>query len=147
MDYISICSPNYLHDSHIRFALRSQSNAICEKPLVLNPWNYDGLSEFEQETGRNVFNVSQVRLHPSIQALREKIMNGPADHIYDITLEVCPFEYFFSLRVDYLALLANYIVVFNQVFADIKVVGLDLCLGIFDHPAHHCSSTSRDHPG
>ena len=51
VDYISICSPNYLHDSHIRFALRSQSNAICEKPLVLNPWNYDGLSAFEQWDG------------------------------------------------------------------------------------------------
>lgn len=86
VDYISICSPNYLHDSHIRFALRSQAHAICEKPLVLNPWNYDGLSEFEKETGKKVFNILQLRLHPSIMALREKILAGPKDRIYDIDL-------------------------------------------------------------
>jgi len=87
MDYISICSPNYLHDSHIRFALRSQAHAICEKPLVLNPWNYDGLKEYEKETGKSVFNILQLRLHPSIQALREKVKNGPADHIYSVKLK------------------------------------------------------------
>jgi UDP-N-acetyl-2-amino-2-deoxyglucuronate dehydrogenase len=86
VDYISICSPNYLHDSHIRFALRSQAHAICEKPLVLNPWNFDGLADFEKETGKKVYNVLQVRLHPSIQALRDRIKSGPVDHIYDITL-------------------------------------------------------------
>lgn len=86
VDYISICSPNYLHDSHIRFALKSQAHAICEKPLVLNPWNYDGLSDFEKETGKKVFNILQLRLHPSIRALREKILAGPKDRIYDIDL-------------------------------------------------------------
>ena len=86
VDYISICSPNYLHDSHIRFALRSQANAICEKPLVLNPWNFEGLADFEKETGKKVFNVLQLRLHPSIIALREKIRNGPKDKIHDIDL-------------------------------------------------------------
>ncbi len=86
VDFISICSPNYLHDSHIRFALRSQANAICEKPLVLNPWNYDGLADYEKETGKKVYNVLQVRLHPSILALREKIMKAPRENIYDITL-------------------------------------------------------------
>ncbi len=86
VDYISICSPNYLHDSHIRFALRSQANAICEKPLVLNPWNFDGLADFEKETGKKVFNVLQLRLHPSIKALREKIRKSPKDKIYDIDL-------------------------------------------------------------
>ena len=86
VDYISICSPNYLHDSHIRFALRSQSHAICEKPLVLNPWNYEGLADFEKETGKKVFNILQLRLHPSIRALREKILAGPKDKIYDIDL-------------------------------------------------------------
>jgi UDP-N-acetyl-2-amino-2-deoxyglucuronate dehydrogenase len=86
VDYISICSPNYLHDSHIRFALRSQANAICEKPLVLNPWNVDGLAEYEKETGKKVYNVLQLRLHPSIKALREKIMNGPKDKIHDLDL-------------------------------------------------------------
>lgn len=86
VDYISICSPNYLHDSHIRFALRSQSHAICEKPLVLNPWNYEGLADFEKETGKKVFNILQLRLHSSIRALREKILAGPKDKIYDIDL-------------------------------------------------------------
>jgi len=86
IDYISICSPNYLHDSHIRFALRNGAHAICEKPLVLNPWNFDGLSEFEKETGKNVFNVLQLRLHPNIIKLRESILNGPKDKVYDIDL-------------------------------------------------------------
>ena len=85
-DYISICSPNYLHDSHIRFALRYGADAICEKPLVLNPWNIDALSEIEKETGRKVNTILQLRLHPSIIALREKIKNGPKDKIYDIDL-------------------------------------------------------------
>jgi UDP-N-acetyl-2-amino-2-deoxyglucuronate dehydrogenase len=86
VDFISICSPNYLHDSHIRFALRSGANAICEKPLVLNPWNYDGLSEFEKETGKKVYNILQLRLHPSIMKLREKILSAARDKNYDIDL-------------------------------------------------------------
>jgi UDP-N-acetyl-2-amino-2-deoxyglucuronate dehydrogenase len=86
VDYISICSPNYLHDSHIRFALRNQANAICEKPLVLNPWNIDGLVEIEKESGSKVYNVLQLRLHETIIALREKIKSAPKDKIYDIDL-------------------------------------------------------------
>jgi UDP-N-acetyl-2-amino-2-deoxyglucuronate dehydrogenase len=86
VDYISICSPNYLHDSHIRFALRSQANAICEKPLVLNPWNFEGLTDYEKEMGKKVFNILQLRLHPTIKALREKIRKGPKDKIHDIDL-------------------------------------------------------------
>ncbi len=86
VDFISICSPNYLHDSHIRFALRSGAHAICEKPLVLNPWNFDGLAEFEKETGKKVFNVLQLRLHASIIRLKEKIRQGPRDKVYDIDL-------------------------------------------------------------
>lgn len=86
IDYVSICSPNYLHDSHIRFALRHGADAICEKPLVLNPWNVDALAEIEKETGRRVFTILQLRLHPSIIALREKIQNGPKDKVYDVEL-------------------------------------------------------------
>ena len=86
VDYVSICSPNYLHDSHIRFALRSGAHAICEKPLVLNPWNVDAISEIEQEYGTNIFNILQLRLHPSIIELRKKIQEGPADKIHDIEL-------------------------------------------------------------
>jgi len=86
LDYISICTPNYLHDSHIRMALRSGSNAICEKPLVLNPWNLDALEDIEKEYNRKVNTILQLRLHPSIIALKEKIDNGPKDKIYDVDL-------------------------------------------------------------
>lgn len=86
IDYMSICSPNYLHDAHIRFALRSGADAICEKPIVLNPWNIEGLAEMEKETGRKVYNILQLRLHQAIIDLKEKIKNGPKDKIYDIDL-------------------------------------------------------------
>jgi UDP-N-acetyl-2-amino-2-deoxyglucuronate dehydrogenase len=86
IDYVSICSPNYLHDAHMRLALRNDAHAICEKPLVLNPWNLDALSELEQETGKRIFTILQLRLHPAIIALREKIKNGPADKVYDVNL-------------------------------------------------------------
>jgi UDP-N-acetyl-2-amino-2-deoxyglucuronate dehydrogenase len=86
VDYVSICSPNYLHDSHIRFALKQGADAICEKPLVLNPWNVDALVEMEKETGRKVNTILQLRLHPSIITLREKVQNGPKDKIYDVDL-------------------------------------------------------------
>ena len=86
IDYVSICSPNYLHDSHIRFALRHKADAICEKPLVLNPWNVDALEEIEKETGKKVFNILQLRLHPSIMELKKKMDAGPKDKMYDIDL-------------------------------------------------------------
>ena len=86
IDYVSICTPNYLHDSHIRFALRQGTDAICEKPLVLNPWNIDALAEIERETGGHVFNVLQLRLHPVIKKLKEDIDNGPKGKVYDIDL-------------------------------------------------------------
>jgi UDP-N-acetyl-2-amino-2-deoxyglucuronate dehydrogenase len=71
--HVSICSPNYLHDAHIRFALRSGADALCEKPTVLNPWNLDGLEEVEREAGRRVWTVLQLRLHPVIRSLRERV--------------------------------------------------------------------------
>lgn len=86
VNYVSICSPNYLHDSHIRFAMRNGADAICEKPLVLNPWNIDALGDYEKETGKKVWNILQLRLHPSIIELREAVKNGPADKIYDVDL-------------------------------------------------------------
>jgi UDP-N-acetyl-2-amino-2-deoxyglucuronate dehydrogenase len=86
IDYVSICSPNYLHDSHIRFALRHQAEAICEKPIVLNPWNVDALQEIENETGHKIYTVLQLRLHPKIKELYETIMNGPKGKVYDIDL-------------------------------------------------------------
>jgi UDP-N-acetyl-2-amino-2-deoxyglucuronate dehydrogenase len=84
--YVSICSPNYLHDSHIRFTLRSGADAICEKPLVLNPWNIDALKEYETQTGRRVWNILQLRYHPAILALKQRVENGPKDKVYDIDL-------------------------------------------------------------
>ena len=78
IDYVSICSPNYLHDSHVRFALRSDADAICEKPLVLNPWNIDGLKEIEEATGRRVNTILQLRVHSDIVALKERVEAEPA---------------------------------------------------------------------
>ncbi len=86
VEYVSICSPNYLHDAHIRLALRNGAHAICEKPLVLNPWNLDGLEEIEQERGKKVFNILQLRLHPSLIALKQKIDVLPKDKVHDIDL-------------------------------------------------------------
>jgi len=85
LDYISICSPNYLHDAHIRFGLRSGSDVICEKPLVLNPWNIDGLAEIEQQSGRKVNTILQLRLHPAIQALKERVAQSNERHSVDLT--------------------------------------------------------------
>ena len=86
IDFVSICTPNYLHDSHMRFALRQHADAICEKPLVLNPWNVDALSEIERETGKKIFTILQLRLHPSIIALKNKIAAGDPKKVYDIDL-------------------------------------------------------------
>lgn len=86
IDYVSVCSPNYLHDSHIRFGLRHDADVICEKPLVLNPWNVDALEEISQETGKKVYNILQLRLHPSVIALRERVANAPADKKFDVDL-------------------------------------------------------------
>ncbi len=86
IDYVSICSPNYLHDSHIRFALRHQAEAICEKPIVLNPWNIDALQEIENETGRKISTILQLRLHDKIKELHDKIKNGPKGKIYDVDM-------------------------------------------------------------
>ncbi|RLD58697.1 MAG: oxidoreductase [Bacteroidetes bacterium] len=86
IDYVSICSPNYLHDSHIRLALRNNCDAICEKPIVLNPWNLDALAEIEKENEKRIYNILQLRYHPSIIKLKKEIDSGPKDKIHDIDL-------------------------------------------------------------
>ncbi len=86
IDYVSICSPNYLHDAHIRMALRNEANAICEKPLVLNPWNLDGLEKIEQETGKRIFNILQLRHHPSILSLKDEVEKTDKDKKHDVEL-------------------------------------------------------------
>ncbi|HWI17046.1 MAG TPA: Gfo/Idh/MocA family oxidoreductase [Vicinamibacterales bacterium] len=83
VNYVSICSPNHLHDAHIRLALRTGADAICEKPLVINPWNLDALQEIEQETGRRVHTILQLRVHPQLMALREQLASQSGRH------EVC----------------------------------------------------------
>jgi UDP-N-acetyl-2-amino-2-deoxyglucuronate dehydrogenase len=85
IDYVSICSPNYLHDAHVRFAMRSGADAICEKPLVLNPWNLDGLAELAARTNRSVSTILQLRLHPAIQQLRERVA-AERGRIHDVDL-------------------------------------------------------------
>ena len=86
VDFVSICSPNYMHDSHIRLALRNDAHAICEKPVVLNPWNIDALNVIQNETNRKVYTIFQVRLHPAIVALKEKISKGPENKRYALDL-------------------------------------------------------------
>lgn len=86
IDYLSICSPNYLHDSHIRFGLRQGADVICEKPLVLNPWNVEALDQLQQETGRQVFNILQLRLHPDIIALKEKVQASDPSKVFELDL-------------------------------------------------------------
>jgi len=87
LHFVSICSPNYLHDAHCRFALRIGADAICEKPLVLNPWNVDALEEIERETGRSIFNVLQLRLHPSVIKLKESVGQNPTGKRHQINLQ------------------------------------------------------------
>lgn len=86
IDYVSICSPNYLHDSHMRFALRSDADAICEKPLVLNPWNIDGLQEIERDTGHTINTILQLRVHPAIVALRDKVRSRDGNTKHEVDL-------------------------------------------------------------
>ncbi len=86
LDFVSVCTPNYLHDSHIRFGLRAGADVICEKPLVLNPWNIDALSKMEEQTGKKVYNILQLRLHPAIIEWKNMIDNGPKDKVYDVDL-------------------------------------------------------------
>ncbi|MDB2495129.1 Gfo/Idh/MocA family oxidoreductase [Flavobacteriaceae bacterium] len=86
LDYMSICTPNYLHDAHIRMALRRGADAVCEKPLVLNPWNLDALQKMEKESGQRVWNILQLRVHKSIIELKRKIEEAPKDKIFDVDL-------------------------------------------------------------
>jgi UDP-N-acetyl-2-amino-2-deoxyglucuronate dehydrogenase len=86
IDYVSICTPNYLHDAHTRYGLRLGADVICEKPMVLNPWNIDALEKIEQTTGHKAYTILQLRLHDSIAALKKKIEDGPKDKIYDVDL-------------------------------------------------------------
>jgi UDP-N-acetyl-2-amino-2-deoxyglucuronate dehydrogenase len=86
IDYVSICSPNYLHDAHIRFGLRLGADVICEKPIVLNPWNVDALTELEAEYPGNIYNILQLRLHDSVIELKKRVDASPAGTVHDVNL-------------------------------------------------------------
>jgi len=86
IDYTSICSPNYLHDAHIRYAIRNGSDVICEKPLVLNPWNIDALLDLEKTYGQKIYTILQLRLHPAIIALKKQIDEAKTDRKYEVDL-------------------------------------------------------------
>ena len=86
VDYVSVCSPNFLHDAHIRMALRTGAHVICEKPLVINPWNLDGLQDLERESGRRVNTVLQLRLHPELIALRDRLASAKPKDLHDVCL-------------------------------------------------------------
>ena len=86
IDYLSICSPNFLHDAHIRFGLRIGADVICEKPVVLNPWNVEALEEIEAESGKHIYNILQLRLHPSVIALKKQVDAGDPHKVYDVDL-------------------------------------------------------------
>lgn len=84
--WLSVCSPNYLHDAHCRLGLRVGADVICEKPLVINPWNVDALAEIEAETGHRIFNVLQLRVHPKLLELRERILRERPDKPHEVNL-------------------------------------------------------------
>jgi UDP-N-acetyl-2-amino-2-deoxyglucuronate dehydrogenase len=86
VDWVSICSPNYLHDAHMRLALRNGANAICEKPLVINPWNLEPLEQLERETGRRIFTILQLRVHPAILALKARLDSEGSGTRHDVVL-------------------------------------------------------------
>jgi UDP-N-acetyl-2-amino-2-deoxyglucuronate dehydrogenase len=139
LHYVSICSPNYLHDAHIRFALRSGADAICEKPLVLNPWNIDALSELERETGGKIYSVLQLRTHPSIIALREKVASSNKRDKYEIDLTYMTTRgrwYFTSWKGD----LAKS----GGVASNIGVHFFDMLMWIFGDVKHHEVHLSED---
>ncbi|MBR1799298.1 MAG: Gfo/Idh/MocA family oxidoreductase [Bacteroidales bacterium] len=86
IDYLSVCSPNYLHDAHTRYGLRLGADVICEKPVVLSPWNIDALQQIEHETGHKAYTILQLRLHPSVVALKQMIDNESTDVMHDVEL-------------------------------------------------------------
>jgi UDP-N-acetyl-2-amino-2-deoxyglucuronate dehydrogenase len=141
LHYVSICSPNYLHDAHMRFALRIGADAICEKPLVLNPWNLDALAELEQETGKKIYNILQLRVHPAIIALKEKVQSAPPDKKFSIDLTYITSRgkwYFTSWKGDMQKS--------GGVATNIGIHFFDMLMWIFGCVTHHevhCSDESK----
>lgn len=141
LHYISICSPNYLHDAHMRFALRIGADAICEKPLVLNPWNLDALAELEHDTGKKIYNILQLRVHPAIIALREKIRSASPEKKFNVDLTYMTSRgkwYFISWKGD--------VEKSGGVATNIGVHFFDMLMWIFGSVKHHevhCADESK----
>jgi UDP-N-acetyl-2-amino-2-deoxyglucuronate dehydrogenase len=138
--YASIASPNYLHDSHMRFALRSGADAICEKPLVLNPWNIDGLKEIENDTGQKINTILQLRLHPAILALREQVNSSQSNKKFDLDL-----TYITSRGHWYLQSWKGDVKKSGGIATNIGVHFFDMLHFVFgklqDNQVHHCADT------
>lgn len=141
LHYVSICTPNYLHDAHIRFALRIGADAICEKPLVSNPWNLDALAEMEQETGKKIHNILQLRVHPNIIALRDRIQVAPPDKKFDIDL-----TYITSRGKWYFASWKGDVQKSGGIATNIGVHFFDMLMWVFGSVRHHevhCAEQAR----
>ena len=130
--YVIICSPNYLHDAHIRFALRIGADAICEKPLVLNPWNLDALSDMEKETGRKIYNILQLRVHPTIILLKQRVEKTSPAQKFDIVL-----TYVTSRGKWYLHSWKGDIKKSGGIATNIGVHFFDMLIWVFGNVVHH----------
>lgn len=139
IDFVSICSPNYLHDAHIRFALRSGADAICEKPIVLNPWNLDALAEIERETAGKIYNILQLRTHPSIIALKEKVAKSEKSGKYEISL-----TYMTSRGRWYFTSWKGALQKSGGIATNIGVHFFDMLMWIFGEVKHHEVHLSED---
>lgn len=138
IDYLSICSPNNLHDAHIRLALRNDAHAICEKPLVLNPWNLDLLERLEEEYGKKIFTVLQLRVHPSLINLKEKIKNEHRTKKYNVELSYITSRgkwYYYSWKGD--------IQRSGGIATNIGIHFFDLLIWLFGKPLNHTVSLSK----
>jgi UDP-N-acetyl-2-amino-2-deoxyglucuronate dehydrogenase len=131
IDWVSVCSPNYLHDAHIRLALRSGAHALCEKPIVINPWNLDALQELELETGRRVFTVLQLRLHPQLIELRERLRAQPPARRADVSL-----VYITSRGPWYQVSWKGSVEKSGGIATNIGIHLLDLLIWLFGKPGH-----------
>ncbi|UCD17219.1 MAG: Gfo/Idh/MocA family oxidoreductase [Candidatus Zixiibacteriota bacterium] len=139
--YISICSPNYLHDAHARLALRIGADAICEKPVVINPWNIDALQELESESGQHVYTVLQLRVHPSLMALKRKLDSEPKDTKKDVRL-----AYITSRGLWYLVSWKGQLERSGGLATNIGVHFFDLLIWLFGNPRHsevHLATAAR----
>jgi UDP-N-acetyl-2-amino-2-deoxyglucuronate dehydrogenase len=132
IQYVSICSPNYLHDAHVRFALRIGADAICEKPLVLNPWNLDALAELEKETGKKIYNILQLRLHPNIILLKEKVEMDYSGKKYNINL-----TYITSRGKWYFVSWKGNIEKSGGIATNIGIHFFDILMWVFGNVKHH----------